>query len=493
MKQPSPQVRLSQSLRIDMKSKVRIYFLLVLAPLLLASCAVGPNYKRPTVDVPGNYRFATTTNTASVADLPWWQVFQDSVLQGLIRTAVINNYDLKRAVARVEEARNLATVAAAPLFPQINYGGAVGRGRNAVLNTPTFQNGDTTGTALANVNAFWEIDLWGRIRRLSEAGRAQYLASEEVRRGVTITLVSDVATAYFQLLDLDRELQVQIAATNAYAGSYRIFNQRLENGVAPKLETDRAAAALANAAAVIPDLETQIAVTENQLSVLLGRNPGPIERRSLTTQTILVPAIPVGLPSTLLQQRPDVLASEEQLVAANALVGANFANFFPQFGLTTFLGKVSPTLSAFTAGSANAWNVGATMAGPIFQGGQLRGQYKAAKAQFDEAKAAYEQSVLVAFQDVSNSLISKEKLAQRRGYDEQAVAALESSVELATQRYLNGRSSYFEVLEAQQELYPTQRALAQTQAGELIAIVQLYRALGGGWQPEAPVKQGVKK
>jgi len=477
-----------------MKSKIEIGSLWIVSVVLLGGCALGPNYKRPPVEVPANYRFATSTTSISVADLPWWQVFQDPVLQGLIRTALTNNYDLKQAVARVQQARNLATVAAAPLFPQINYGGEVGRGRNAVLNSPSFQHGDTTGTAFANVNAFWEIDLWGRIRRLSEAGRAQYLATEEARRGVTITLVSDVATAYFQLLDLDRELQIQVAATNAYAGSYRIFSQRLQNGVASKLETDRATAALANAAAIIPDLETQIAATENQLSVLLGRNPGPIARRSLETQAILVPEIPAGLPSTLLQRRPDVVASEDQLIAANALVGANFANFFPQFGLTTFLGRVSPTLSAFTAGAGNAWNVGATMAGPIFQGGQLRAQYKASKARFDEAKAAYEQSVLVAFQDVSNALIFREKISERRVYDEQAVAALESSVELATERYLNGRASYFEVLQAQQELYPTQRTLTQTQAGELIAVVQLYRALGGGWQQQPPpVKERTTK
>jgi len=293
------------------------------------------------------------------------------------------------------------------------------------------------------------------------------------------------------LIDLDRELQIQIAATNAYGGSLRIFTERLNNGVDSKLAVDRGAAALANAAAVIPDLEAEIAGVENQLSVLLGRNPGPIARNALSSEPEFAPEIPAGLPSALLQRRPDVAGSEQLLIAANANIGANFANFFPQFGLTTFLGRVSPTLSAFTAGSANAWNVGATMAGPIFQGGQLRAQYKAAKATFDESKAAYEKSVLTAFQDVSNALISREKLTERRVYDEQAVAALESSVELAMQRYMNGRASYYEVLQAQQELYPTQRALTQTQAGELIAVVNLYRALGGGWQ--VPENMSTKK
>jgi len=456
---------------------------------IFGGCAVGPNYKRPAVDTPPAYRFTPTEGTNSLGDLPWWQVFKDSVLQDLIHTALTNNYDLKQAVARVEQARQQAIVARAPLFPQIGYGGDIGRGRNAVVNSPSPVNGSTASSAQINLNLVWEIDFWGRIRRLSEEGRAQYLATEESRRAVTTTLVSDVATAYFQLLDLDLELEIQHAATNAYADTYRIFNERRINGVASRLETDRATASLANAAAVIPDLERQRAATENQLSVLLGRNPGPIVRNSLTNQTQVAPEIPAGLPSDLLQRRPDVLAAEQSLIAANASIGANLANFFPQIGLTTFMGRVSPELSSFTAGSANMWNVGGTLTGPIFQGGQLRAQYRAAKARFDEAKAAYQQSVLTALQEVSDALVSKQKYAEARLYDDQAVAALTSSVELATERYLNGKSSYYEVLQAQQELYPAQRAQAQTQVSELISVVQLYKALGGGWQEPKPAPE----
>jgi multidrug efflux system outer membrane protein len=448
---------------------------------VLAGCAMGPNYKRPELDTPSKYRFATTQSTNSFGDLAWWEVFKDPALQTLIHAALTNNYDIKRAAARVEQARQQVTVARAPLFPQIGYGGDIGRGKNALLNSPSILNGATETSVQVNVNAVWEIDFWGRIRRLTEAARAQYLATDEARRGVTITLISDVATAYFALLSLDQELQIQRAATNAYAGSYRIFNDRRINGVASRLETDRAAAALANAAAVIPQLELQVAATENQLNVLLGRNPGTIERSSLADQSPFPPEIPAGLPSSILQRRPDILASEQTLIAANANIGASFANFFPQIGLTTFLGKVSPELSAFSSGSANAWNVGATMAGPLFQGGQLRAQYRAAKAAFDEAKATYEQTVLIAFQEISTGLIARQKLAEVRIFDDQAVAALTSSVDLAMQRYLNGKSSYFEVLQAQQELYPTQRAQVQTEAQELITVVQLYRALGGGW------------
>jgi len=456
---------------------------LVIALALLAGCAVGPNYKQPAVNAPDNFRFAESRATNSLADLPWWEVFKDPQLQDLIRVALTNSYDLKQAVARVEQARNQAIVARSAFFPQIGYSGNVGRGENALFNAPTLNSGTTDSSAQTMLNAFWEIDFWGRIRRLSEAARAQYLATDQARRGVTISLMSQVAIDYFQLLDLDRELEIQRAATNAYAGSYRIFSERLSNGVASKLETDRAAAAQANAAAVIPSLEIQIASTENQLNILLGRNPGPVPRSSLAEQPSpsALPEIPAGLPSALLRRRPDVAAAEQSLVAANANIGVSIANFFPQIGLTTFLGRGSPELSAFTSGSGNIWNVGGTMTGPLFQGGALRAQYRTSKAQFEEAKAAYQQTVLTAFADVSDALISKQKLAEQDVFNAQAVVALESSVELATERYLNGKSSYFEVLQAQQELYPAQRAQVQTQAGELISVIQLYKALGGGW------------
>jgi outer membrane protein, multidrug efflux system len=462
--------------------KLALLSLVAVVTLALAGCAIGPNYKRPTVEVAGDFRFAANQSTNSFADLPWWEVFKDPTLLDLIGTAVTNNYDLRQAVARVEQARNLAVAARAPLFPQIGYGGGVGRGRNALFNTPAYLNGATESSAQATLNAFWEIDLWGRIRRLSEAARAEYLATDEARRGITLALVSEVATAYFQLLQFDEELAIQRAATNAYTGSLKLFEDRFKDGLASKLETDRGAAALANAASFIPRLELSVAITENQLNLLLGRNPGPVARNSLTNQPLLTPEIPAGLPSELLRRRPDVLASEQLLIAANANIGASLANFFPKIGLTTFIGKVSPELSAFTAGSANMWNVGATLAGPLFEGGQLRAQYRGSKAKFDEAKAAYEQNILTALQEVSDALIARQKLGEARVYNEQAATALASSVDLATQRYVGGLSSYYEVLQAQQELYPTQRAQVQAQMGELIAVIQLYKALGGGWQ-----------
>jgi len=474
-----------------MKTNANRSLLQLFALALLTGCAMGPNYERPALNTPASYRFSTSLATNSLGDLPWWEVFKDPTLQVLIRSALTNNYDLKRAVARVEQARQQVTVARAPLLPQIGYGGDVGRGKQAIANSLAISSDSTLTSAQLNLNAAWEIDFWGRLRRLTEAARAEYLSTDQARCGVLITLVSDVATAYFQLLDLDQELAIQRAATNAYAGSYRIFNDRRINGVASRLETDRAAAALANAAAEIPQLELQIATTENQINLLLGRSPGPVPRGSLTNQPPFPVEVPAGIPGTLLQRRPDILEAEQSLIAANANIGASFADFFPQIGLTTFLGRISPELSGFSAGSANAWNVGATLSGPLFQGGQLRAQYRSAKAKFDEAKAIYEQTVLTAFQEVSDALITRQKYAEAGVFNAQAVAALTSAVELATERYLNGKSSYYEVLQAQQELYPTQRTQIQTQVSELLSVVTLYRALGGGW--EAPVQPSEAK
>lgn len=450
--------------------------------MLVGGCAVGPNYQRPVTDMPSDFRFARTNGANSLAAVPWQTVFQDPNLRELIGTALTNNYTLQQAIARVEQARYSVVATRSELFPQVGYAGDISRGKNALLNTPTTTERTTSSAALV-VNAAWEIDLWGRIRRLTEAARARYLATEQARRGVTITLVGDIAASYYQLMGVDEELQIQRAATNAYAGSYRIFNDRRLNGVASKLETDRAAAALATAAAIIPDLESRIGTIENRINILIGRPPGPIARSSMTNQAQPELQIPVGLPSELLRRRPDVQASEQALVAANAEVGVSVANFFPRLGLTAFLGKVSPELSAFTGGAANAWNIGANLAGPLFQGGRLYAEYKGSKAGYQEVQAGYRQTVITAFQEVSDSLIIRQKLSEALVYDRQGVEALTSAVGLATDRYVNGNASYFEVLQAQQELYPAQRAEAQTRAGEWIAFVQLYKALGGGWEP----------
>jgi len=452
-----------------------------------SGCAVGPNYKRPLVDSPGNFRSAPpVVNTNSFADLPWWDVYRDATLKALINAALTNNYDVRIAATRVEQARAISAQARSQFFPSVNYGGAVSRGRNEFLGSANPNGGDTGDAAFAALSAAWEIDLWGRIRRLNESGRAQFLATEEARRGVMLSLVSDVALAYFELLELDLQLQIARRTAVAFEETLRIFNQRLEGGVASRLDTSRAEGALATTAAQVPEVERQIALKENQINVLLGRNPGPVARNTTLLQQAMPPEVPAGLPSALLERRPDILAAEQNLRSANALVGVSVAEFFPKIGLTTLLGKVSPEVSAFTGGGANAWSIAATAAGPLFQGGALRAQYRQAKAFWEQTKLEYEQKTLSALQEVSNALVSREKYAAARVQFDLGVTAYQEAVKLSIQRYLSGKASYFEVLEAQQLLFPAENSLARAELNQLLAIVQLYKSLGGGWNLDNP-------
>jgi multidrug efflux system outer membrane protein len=335
---------------------------------------------------------------------------------------------------------------------------------------------------MASLNTFWEFDLWGRIRRLNEAARARLLASEDARNGVMLTLLSDVASDYFLLQELDRELEIDAQTTNSFADSLNIFNQRMEGGTGSALETSRAEAALADANSATPSVLEEIAFTENELCILLGRNPGPITRSK--SDFAVQPNVPAGLPSQLLARRPDVREAEQILRAANADVGESVAEFFPKIGLTALLGRVSPELSAFSLGSANAWGIAAETTGPIFEGGRLVGQYHQAKAAKEEAVLQYRQTILFAFRDVSDALISRERLAEIRDQQAIEVASLEKAVKLSTERYLAGKGNYYEVLEAQQQLFPAQLNLARTQRDELLAVVTLYKSLGGGWKEE---------
>ena len=455
---------------------------------LLSGCAVGPNYKRPAVNSPGNFRSAQSeVTTNSLADLPWWDIYRDETLKSLIHIALTNNYDVLIAATRVEQARELSAQARAQFLPSINYQSAVSRGRNEIFGTPIPNNGTTRDSAIVLADAAWEVDLWGRIRRLNESARAQYLATEEARRGVMLSLVSGVASSYFQLLQLDLQLQIAQRTADSFDSSLKMFNQRLQGGVASRLDTSRAAGALATTLAQVPQIEQQIAQTENQINVLLGLNPGPVPRNTTMLQQYTPPDVPTGLPSMLLERRPDVLAAEQQLRSANADVGVAVANFFPRIGLTSFLGKVSPELSAFTAGTANAWSIAAGATGPIFQGGALRAQYRQAKAAREQTELQYKQTILGAFQDVADALIAREKLALARTQLEQAVNDYRESVQLSTQRYLAGTASYFEVLEAQQLLFPAETSLAQVEFNQLLVVVQLYQALGGGWNLDNPL------
>jgi multidrug efflux system outer membrane protein len=452
-------------------------------PLLLAyGCAVGPNYKRPALDVPANFRGAPAPpGTNSLADLPWWGIFKDPTLQDLIRVALTNNYDLAIAVARVDQAQALLEQNRAALFPQVGYEGALSRGRNAILGNPFFSRGITASTIVGTGTVSWDIDLWGRIRRLTESARAQYFASQEARRDVMLSVVSQVAQAYFQLLALDAQLKIAELSTNSFGESYTIFSQRLEGGVVSKLETSAAEASLDAAAATVPDFYRQIVLQENLVNVLTGRNPGPVPRNHTLLEEQMPPQVPAGLPSNLLERRPDVREAEQTLRSANAQVGVAVANFFPNLSLTGLLGQVSPELSSFTAGASTAWSALAEVSGPIFQGGRLVGAYRQAKAARAEARARYESTLLTAFQEVANNLTSIQRLAETRVQQEKAVRAYQVAVQVAIQRYLAGRASYYEVLQEQQLLFPSENTLVQTELNQLLAVVQLYQALGGGF------------
>jgi multidrug efflux system outer membrane protein len=332
----------------------------------------------------------------------------------------------------------------------------------------------------------WEIDLWGKIRRSSEAANAQFLASEEARRAVLLSLVSDMAQAYFELLELDTRLKIARDSTRAYQDTFNLFADRLRFGVASEMQTSRAEGNLAQAAASIPEIESQIAAKENQISVLLGRNPGPVPRGQPLFAQAAVPTVPAGLPSALLERRPDLLRVEQELVAANAQIGVAKSLFFPQLSLTGLLGKASPELSALTGGAATVWQAGGQLTGPLFQGGKIYQNYKASQALAEEAKWKYEQAVIQAFQEVSTSLAALEKLAGSEVEQARSVKALEKSVQISNDRYLYGLASYYEILDSLQRLYPAQYAEAQIHLNRLLAYVQLYRALGGGWNLANP-------
>jgi outer membrane protein, multidrug efflux system len=457
--------------------------LATLSVILVAACALGPDYKRPNVPAPAQYRFLeTAAQGESAADLKWWQVFADPALQTLIREAIGTNLDLRVAAARVEEARARAGIAKSFLYPQVNGAATytVNHAADATV-TPDNPTGDTThevgsyGFKLA-----WEIDVFGRIRREHEAAVAVYLATEQGRRGVMVTLVGDVATNYFLLRELDTQLEIGRATLRLNDATVTYFRDRLQGGVSNRLELDQAIANRAQTAATIPDIERQIAIVENALALLLGRPPSPVMRATGTLD--LPPPIPSGLPTTLIERRPDIMQAEQLLVAANADIGVAKAMFFPTISLTGFLGGISGDLVSFLGGSGFLSSAGASVLQPIFQGGRNRRNYEAAQAQFTAALAEYQKSALNGYREVANSLITIQKLSEMHTELEAGVAVLQDASDLSRSRYDSGLANYLEILIADQALFRQQILLAQTRGAELRARAELYRALGGGWQ-----------
>ena len=455
----------------------------LLACGLLAACLVGPNYHRPTVQTPTAYRDLAADSqiqaqTASYADLPWWQVFQDAQLQELIRTALKQNYDLQLATERINAARAVLAVTRSALFPQVAGNATFNGGKES-----TFQTKYNFLTLTAD--AAFQLDLFGRLRRADEAARAQLLATEAPRQTVILTLVSDVASDYFALLELDLQLQITHDTVKTQTDSVKLTNLRLDHGVATKLDVLQAQQVLDTANAAVPDLERQIAQEEDAISILLGNYPQGVPRGLPLVQQALPPEVPAGLPSSLIERRPDIREAEQVLVAANAEIGVAKAQFFPQISLTGSGGGSFGRSSAFTSLMSTQlgfWSYGAQASQPIFTGGALRGNLRLAESQHQQALIAYRQAIQRAFGDVSDALIGFQKSHEVRLRQQESVADLQESVRISTLRYRGGTTTYLEVLDGQRSLYAAELTLAQARGNEYQSLVQLYRGLGGGWQ-----------
>lgn len=454
--------------------------------LALSGCKpVGPNYAPAETSMTATFRGQAAPDERSLAELKWWEVYQDDNLQALIREALANNYDARISVTRVEQARAIAAQSNSLYYPTVNYQGATTGGRNEFAGNPNPTGGDDGSSGYAVFSAAWEIDLWGRIRRLNERSLAELLATEEARYGVQSTVIAGVATAYFELLELDLQLEIAKRTARSFGDSYKLFSQRLAGGAASKLETSRAEASEASVAARVPDIERQIVLKENQICVLLGRVPGPIERTGGLLDRRLPPEVPAGIPSELLSRRPDLRQAEQELRAANAAIGIAEAEYFPKIGLTAFFGQASGDLNRIFDASSTAWSAGANFVGPIFTAGRTEAQVAEAKAVWEGARLRFQQTALTALKEVSDSLTDREKLASVRSQQDRSVRAFREAVEVATKRYVAGKASYFEVLETQQQLFPAENTLARVQLDQMLAIVRLYKALGGGWELDA--------
>lgn len=450
---------------------------------VLTACKVGPNYQRPPVQTPTAFRDLSgnpqlQAQAASYADLPWWQVFQDPKLQELIRTALKQNYDLQLATERINAARAQLAITRSNLFPQVGGSGNFSGGKES-----NFQTKFNFLTLAAD--ATFQLDLFGRLRRATEAARAQLLATEAARQTVILTLVSDVASDYFALLQLDLQLQITRQTVDTQIDSVRLTTRRLQYGVATKLDVLQAQQTLDTANAQVPDLERQIAQEEDAISILLGNYPQGVPRGFPLVEQTLPPEVPPGLPSSIIERRPDIREAEQNLIAANAEIGVAKAQFFPQITLTGSAGGAfgrSSAFSSFMSSQIGIWTYGAQVSQPIFTGGALTGNLRLAESQQKQTLIAYRQTIQRAFGDVSDALIAYEKFHQVRIRQEESVADLQESVRLSKLRYQGGTTTYLEVLDGQRSLYAAELTLAQARGNEYQSLVQVYRALGGGWR-----------
>ncbi|HTR19485.1 MAG TPA: efflux transporter outer membrane subunit [Gemmatimonadales bacterium] len=460
--------------------------------LALTGCAVGPNYQRPETPTPAGYRGADSSQIAdsarSIADVPWWTLFKDTTLTNLIHQGLAGNFDLRIATARVDQAAAFIGVAKSQYWPQIDAGVGASRthfSTDQLGATAVDRNRTTVG---ANLGLSWEIDLFGRVRRMSESATAQFLATEEARRGVLVDLVASIGQAYLSLRELDLELEIAHRTLDTRRGTLTLFQQRFAGGVASNLEVQQAAADVAQTEATIPDLERRIVAQENLINFLLGRGPGTVPRGTTLETQALPPEVPVGLPSTLLERRPDVLVAENNLVSANAEVGVAKADFFPRISLTGLFGVATGELKNLGSTDALLWSVGGGLLQPIFHGGAIRKNYQASLAARDAAIAEYLRSTQNAFREVANALADVHQLRLVRISADSQVIALREAARLARIRYEGGLSNYLEVLDADRRLFGAENELAQTIQVQVGSYIDLYRALGGGWNADQPAQ-----
>jgi outer membrane protein, multidrug efflux system len=452
----------------------------------LAGCAVGPNYKRPNVDVPGAYRGEPAADHAapapgpeSLGDEEWWTVFQDEELQKLIHTAIEQNYDLRIAATRVLEAQAQLGIARADQFPTVSAGADINTTRNP--KTPIFPSYQLN-TGQLDLSAAWELDFWGKYRRATEAARANVLASEWGRRAVISTVVANVADACFELRALDLELEISQQTLSSRQDSLKLTQALEQNGSVSLVDVRQGEQLVYTASATIPSLERQIQQQENLISVLLGRNPGPVARGLKLEDEPHPPTVPAGLPSRLLERRPDIQQSEQQMIAANAEIGVAKAAYFPDISLTALGGFQSDSLARLFSGAAGLWNVGPALTQPIFTAGKIRSNVKLAEAADEQAALTYRQTIQQAFRDVSDALIAYQKDREYREQQELLTASAQDATRLAEVRYQSGVASYLEVLTNDTNYFSAELNLAQARFSELSDLVHLYNALGGGWQ-----------
>jgi multidrug efflux system outer membrane protein len=469
---------------------MRARLVVLLLSCATTGCTVGPDYRRPEVQSPPAYQYEPAEAAAAV-DVEWWKGFEDPVLDELIQQALANNKNVKIAAANVEQAAGVLQTARSPLYPQVGYQGDARRERFSQSAISVLPPGVTNPTTIYQsfVTASWELDLWGRVRRLSEAANANVLATEEARRGVILSVVATVASSYLELRGLDEQLVLTQYAQTRYAEALRLMELKFKYGRVSDMNVEQSRARYEAASVQIPRIRRDVAVLEDALSILLGRNPGSIPRGKAIFDVSL-PAIPAGVPSELLERRPDILQAEQQLITANAQIGAAKAQYFPTISLTGAFGTSSTDLSNLFKGASRTWNFAGSIVGPIFTGGAIAGQVAQAEAAKKAALLAYESAIQNAFADVDNALITRTTLEEQVAAQERQVNALRGYSRLAQLQFDGGRAPYSTVLQAEEQLFPAELAWAAARAQLCDSLVGIYKAMGGGWVDKAATLTG---